>query len=153
MGSKMSDVRTGLFRMSMPSSHREVLRCHLAPALLSGCVLLAAAFVPMERIAFRVCIFRRLTGYPCPTCGWTRGFVSMARGEWLTAMHDCPLSLLLYGIVAGVFLWNAAGIILRRRIGIGPALNCGRKSIVGAALVLFIMIIANWFYRLGMGLD
>src|SRR3989339_1498243 len=95
---------------------RAVLVHHLPPALIAGGVLLAAAFLPLDRIPYTICTFLRLTGYPCPSCGLTRGFIAMAHGQWLTVLHTCPLAVLLYAATALVFAVNAAALLCGVRL-------------------------------------
>lgn len=77
----------------------------------------------------------------------------MARGEWLAAVRDSPLAVLLYVLVAAVFLWNAAGMIFGVKICLGPkfALNLKKGLILFA--ILIVVIAGNWVYRLLMGFD
>lgn len=128
-----------------------VMANHLPWVLLSGGVLLGAFFLPLDRLPVRGCIFLRLTGYPCLSCGWTRGFVAMADGQWLAALHDCPLAVALYGLTALIFAWHAAALILGVSLERGRWLRLdGRQGwlLLGLAGLLAL---ANWGYRLGMG--
>ncbi|MEJ1937304.1 DUF2752 domain-containing protein, partial [Nostoc sp. NIES-2111] len=40
------------------------------------------------RIGFLVCPIRHLTGIPCPTCGMTRSFMAIGRGNWSQALGE-----------------------------------------------------------------
>ena len=40
-----------------------------------------------------MCLFHRLTGYSCPTCGTTRGLLAMARGAWKESFAWNPLTM------------------------------------------------------------
>lgn len=39
-----------------------------------------------HRVPFLVCPLRHLTGIPCPTCGMTRSFMAVTRGDWSQAL-------------------------------------------------------------------
>lgn len=43
-----------------------------------------------------ICMFKRLTHLPCPSCGFTRGFLMMSRGDWLAATQYNVLTVPLY---------------------------------------------------------
>ena len=40
----------------------------------------------------RPCVFRAITGIPCPTCGTTRAATAFLNGEFLTAFAANPLA-------------------------------------------------------------
>ncbi|HVS00812.1 MAG TPA: DUF2752 domain-containing protein [Thermoanaerobaculia bacterium] len=63
-------------------------------AALAG-LLLLRAWVPVEGAQASICIFRRVSGIPCPGCGMTRAFAHLAKGEWREAVVDHPLAPLL----------------------------------------------------------
>ncbi len=136
-----------------PQERRSVLRNHFAYALVTGVVLLVSAFFPLDRVPFRICMFYRITGYPCMTCGWTRGFVAMARGHWLTALADCPAVALLFFVVVAVFAWNAAAVVFGVNISRGPALRLNGRRLFWVCVAILAIVMMNWFYRLAMGLD
>ncbi len=147
----MNGDQRGLFRALRPASYGRVAVNHLPWVLLSGGVLLGAFFAPWDKFPIRTCVFLRLTGYPCLSCGWTRGFVAMANGQWLTALHDCPLAVGLYGLTALLFAWHAAALILGVNLERGAWLRLDGKRgwlLLGLAGLLAL---ANWIYRLGMG--
>ena len=66
----------------------------------------AAGLIPrraVDRLP-AVCAFRLVTGYPCPTCGMTRSWHSVASGDPVRAMRDHPFGPVVLGAVAtGVF--------------------------------------------------
>ena len=77
---------------------------------LAGLVLLHF-WVPAPGLQNSVCLFRRLTGIPCPGCGMTRAFAHLAKGEWAAAARD---HLLAYPLAAEIgLLWLAWGVTLK----------------------------------------
>jgi hypothetical protein len=46
-----------------------------------------------------VCLFRRVTGLPCPSCGLTRSFCAMSHGDLRSAGAYHPLGPLLFGLI------------------------------------------------------
>ncbi len=49
------------------------------------------------------CPIRYLTGIPCPTCGMTRSFLAIARGDWQQAITEHlfgPILFLMFSVAA-----------------------------------------------------
>ena len=66
-------------------------------ASLVGIAWLAANFfIPrLESLDTHICLFRLVTGIPCPACGSTRSILSLIHGD-----------------VIGSLYWNPAGLVL-----------------------------------------
>ena len=74
--------------------------------LIAGTVFF---FNPATSHFYPVCQFHRLTGLNCPGCGMTRATYALLHGQWLTALHDNALFVLvLAGLAlrAGWFGWQ-----------------------------------------------
>ena len=104
-----------------PGKYREVLRAHLPVALTAGIFLGAIRLWPAGPGWFSICLWSRLTGSPCPFCGFTRSLSAMAHGDWGSGLANAPLSGVLF--VGG---------------GAGPDLAWGRtvaggQDIIGVA--------------------
>jgi hypothetical protein len=101
---------------------------------------LAARFLPLLDLGL-TCPFLAATGHPCATCGMTRAFVFLARGEAGRALAASPL-----GALAAALAWAFALLALLRlalgrpwpRVGPGPAR--------AAAMAGGIALLANWAY-------
>ena len=52
----------------------------------------------LETIYFLPCIFKGVTGIPCPGCGMTRACLAILQGEFSTAWRYHPFSFLLIGL-------------------------------------------------------
>ena len=128
--------------------YRSVLLHHLPPAIVAGGVLLVAALLPLNPLPITVCLFLRLTGYPCPSCGLTRGFVAMAHGQWLAVLHACPLAVLLYAATALVFAVNAAALLCKVRLTPGRWFKWSTRAWVVFLCFFGLLILLNWIYRL-----
>ncbi len=119
------------------------------PWLLAGLAGLAAfgvlrVWVPLEGRQNAVCLFRRLTGVPCPGCGLTRAFAHLAKGEWSAALADHPFSPLI--ALEIVLFWAAWGGALLGRLPAHPRDWVGRVAVCQTALLC-----ALWLGRLATG--
>ena len=143
--------RHRLFFAEKTPRYLDVVGAHFPLALVSGLVLLVSFLLPGGKMIVRTCGFFRLTGYPCPFCGLTRAFSAVAHGMWKHALTDCPLGILLYGVTALLFAWNAAGLLFGVKLHRGRWLRPGKRG----GWVLFglfvVLTLANWSYRLVLG--
>lgn len=118
--------------------------------VFGGIGLLAAAAVGLlrlDRLPLTLCVFKGLTGLPCPTCGSTRTLGRLFALDFAAAWSQNPLATL--GAVA-VAAWGLADLALlprRRALGLEIAPRLGRALRWGA-LVLFL---ANWVYLIAAG--
>lgn len=111
-------------------------------------LLIAASLLPVPGPAEGVfCALRRITGYPCMTCGFTRAFMLVMHGQWTNAIRDCPLGACLPIVVVialSIQLMSLLpGVQIRRTI---PVLSTNQRII--AIVTLAALVAANWLYRL-----
>ena len=139
-----------LWRVERPHSFWDAAGCHIALLLVTGGILLASWILRPDMIPFRTCMFVRWTGHPCITCGYTRAFLALGKGDWPLVLHDCPVAIPLYVLVSFVFAWNAAAMAFGVILSPGPLLKA-RASKWGGILVLTALVVANWIYRWAMG--
>jgi len=123
-----------------------------AVALAAGLILAASLVLPDggddHEPLIQLCLFRSVTGLPCPGCGLTRGFSSLSRGKITQAWALNPFSLPLYAAtVAAVF-----APLLRRRFPRGwenrPAVRWGVLIFIMLMLVYGLARLAGIFFKL-----
>lgn len=102
-----------------------------------GLVWLAQRLVPHAV----VCMFRRLTGMPCPSCGLTRGVMAVARGDLARGLAFNPL------LLTALFLFLAA-TALRLVAGRAPRLGLTPRERRVAFAFALLLLAANWVYVL-----
>jgi hypothetical protein len=68
--------------------------------------MLAARLIPWECLP-GICVFYRMTGLPCPTCGMTRAVEALTRPDFARAWN---LNSLAPGVVAVLGLWWAIAV-------------------------------------------
>lgn len=86
-----------------------------------------------------LCAFKRLTGIPCPTCGSTRGAISLAHGDLAQAWCYNPLVF----SVAVVFV---AGLLVRVMLGRAVVVDLSRRQRAAAWVVAAAVLLLNWTY-------
>lgn len=99
------------------------------------------------------CLFRWLTGVPCPACGSTRALRALLQGDVAQAFLVNPNSLLLAVLLAGVPLWLLADG-LRRKATL-YALFCRTDAALHRRAVfvpLAFIFVANWIWNILKGL-
>lgn len=89
-----------------------------------------------------LCLFRALTGIPCPGCGMTRAMIAFAMGDWHRAAdyNLLALPLFLTVIAHSLIQWLPAPIQTRWQ-----TLLTSRR-LTGTALAV---ITATWLWTLG----
>lgn len=87
----------------------------------------------------QLCLLKRLAGFACPTCGFTRGALSLLHGQVGQAWLYNPL---LYSVLALFFAVIVIRIIFARSVRI--SLTGTERSVTWIlAVALFL---ANWAY-------
>jgi hypothetical protein len=89
-------------------------------------------------MAIETCLFRRVTGFPCPTCGSTRSVLALVRGDWATSLRSSPL---LWAVGATLAGWG----LLRWRRGPLPIPERIRPWLLGVGLAALAI---NWIWVL-----
>jgi len=124
-------------------------------SLFSGGTLITARFFPFSKLPLGFCVFLNLTGIPCPTCGFSRAFCAFTHDNWALGFQNCPLAAILYLLTIAVLIYNAVVVIagiLGFQIRRGSILQLSSKKAAFLAVVFFLLLLANWIYRLIMGL-
>jgi len=119
-------------------------------AIFGGIGLLAAAAVwllRLDRIPLTLCVFKGLTGLPCPTCGSTRVLGRLFALDFAGALAMNPFTTLVTVLVAAWAVADLALLPSRRALDLDVPKRLGFALRVGA-LVLFL---ANWVYLIAAG--
>lgn len=97
---------------------------------------LAAAFVlPTNGLGVDLCGLHRVSGLPCPGCGLSRAFISVANGDVAAALGANPFVLVLFP----AFVILAALVLLPRGMRDGmERWLAGHSPVVGRAYKLFV---------------
>ena len=95
-----------------------------APAVWAGAGLLAAGLLsvrdPHVPGAWGFCLFRRVTGLPCPGCGGLRAVNDLAHGDPAAALASNAWVVLS---LAGLSLWWLAWVVSRLRGARAPLVD------------------------------
>lgn len=93
-------------------------RNRLIVALVSGACLAGAFVLPPDRpFAIDVCLWHRVTGWPCLTCGLTRATCLFARGLFRESLAMHATGWLLLSGLAVAAAWSGAEAAAGRDLG------------------------------------
>lgn len=114
----------------------------LAGTLIAAGFRVAFALWGRVPVPLPVCLLYTLTGIPCATCGTTRAFQALARGDVASALAYQPLIMLLYlastlAVLTDVGTWGLWG-----RQWLPGVLGRLRVS----ALTVVTLVLVNWAY-------
>lgn len=107
----------------------------------------AVALLHLDRLPLTLCVFKGLTGLPCPTCGSTRALARLFALDFVGALAMNPFTTVAAVLVA---VWALADLVLlpgRRGLTVEVSPRVAPVLRVGA-LVLFL---ANWVYLMAAG--
>jgi hypothetical protein len=112
----------------------------------SVCLLGVALATP--GIQLPRCVFKTLTGLPCPTCGVTRAVIALSRLDVGRALYMNPLAAV--ACVAGlIYLFYAAAVLALRLPRLRPAVSDVDARRLRILTVVTLAI--NWIWLIGTG--
>ncbi|MEM7392236.1 MAG: DUF2752 domain-containing protein [Verrucomicrobiota bacterium] len=127
---------------------------HLPLALVPGLLLFASLIIPYQIVPIRICAMYRWTGVPCPFCGYSRSFAAITDGQWAWAWQNAPFAFVFYALTVIALFWNLAALLSGYCIARGSALRMTTPRRACFVILFFLAgILANWTYRLAMGLS
>jgi Protein of unknown function (DUF2752) len=111
---------------------------------IGGLGAVAVGLLGLDHLPFTVCLFKSLTGLPCPTCGSTRAVGRLVHLDVAGAIAMNPLTTIAIVVVA---IWALCdfGLLTRGRaldVEVGKPLSRLVRTLAVAAVA------ANWLYLL-----
>jgi hypothetical protein len=62
-----------------------------------------------------VCLFRQVTGIPCPSCGTTHAVLSITKGNFRQALHENILGFPATLMIVVIPAWIVADLLLKKQ--------------------------------------
>ncbi len=102
----------------------------------------AARLLPVFSIV-PSCIFKGISGIPCPTCGSTRSVVYLSQGDFAAAFAMNPLTSLGLVVVVSYFFYSFIALLLD--LPRASFILTGHEKNVVRAMVIMLFL-AQWAY-------
>lgn len=112
-----------------------VLKIGRAEGIAAAAALALSVLTLAGRDLPKLCVFSRVTGYPCPFCGLSRSFSEISHGRPVSASLYHPLGLAAY---------FATVVAATRTVGRPFRVSLSVRHLTALALV----IAAAWFLKL-----
>jgi hypothetical protein len=100
-----------------------------------------------------VCILKKITGLPCPSCGSTRSMLSLIHGDIASAWFWNPFGFLILGGLMVAPLWLMHDVIRNQRTLMSAyrsfEMLLQRKFV---AWPLVIIVLLNWCWNIYKGI-
>lgn len=105
-----------------------------------------------ENKSVEVCLIKRLSNIPCPSCGSTRSVISLAKGNFIDAFDFNPLGYLIFLVLVIAPVWILRDIILRNN----SLFECYKKiedrmKHPKYSAPLIALLIINWIWNITKG--
>lgn len=100
-----------------------------------------------------VCVLKRTTGIPCPSCGSTRSMLSLLHGDIVRAWLWNPFGFFILGGLLVVPFWLTHDVIRKQRTLMAAYQNM--EKIVKQKMIawpLVIIVLLNWCWNIYKGI-
>ena len=103
--------------------------------------------------SYNVCLFKAVTGFPCPSCGATRSLIDILKGNPGAAWHWNPLGFVLLLLMVVLPVWMAYDGLGRKdsfyRFYHSFEILMKKRAVYIPSMAL---ILANWIWNIHKGL-
>ncbi len=103
------------FDFSGPISGKQVIHRIIAASAICLIFVVSVSATP-EQLPLPVCLFKKLTGYSCPSCGMTHSFHAFAVGRPGPAFHYNRMGPFLFVLLMLLFLKLSLELVTQREI-------------------------------------
>lgn len=104
---------------------------------------------PDRAQALDVCLFKNITGIPCPSCGSTHSVLNLLQLDWKRAIDDNPLGFVLLAGLLVLPFWMIYDFAAKRSTFYNfytLAEAYARRRWV--AIPLIALVVANWMWSI-----
>lgn len=92
-----------------------------------------------------VCVYKNITGFPCPGCGMTRSTISLFKGDFFQSIMWNPLAIVVNIMAITAILWMSYNLIFTKEPSFDKII---RRKISPLYIILIVLIvIANWIWN------
>jgi hypothetical protein len=106
-----------------------------------------------ENKSVELCLIKRVTNIPCPSCGSTRSVISLTKGDFIRALNFNPIGYLVAIIMLTAPIWIISDTIKKTKTLFNFYLKIEtylkRPKI---AIPLLLLVIINWIWNITKGL-
>lgn len=129
--------------------NRNKLYISLLIAIALGYIWLFFSNVSIFKDNHLGCLFKKITTYPCPSCGTTRSVQLVFKGEFFSSLLLNPFGILVATIMLVVPIWISLDYIKKSssffKFYKVSELFISKKPI---AILLFLLVILNWYWNI-----
>lgn len=96
-----------------------------------------------------LCLFKTITGVPCPSCGSTRATLEIYKGNFYNALIINPLAFIANLLIVISIFWITKDILKNKNTFL-PFLKRDWHNCL--KIILLILILLNWVWNIEKGL-
>jgi len=102
---------------------------------------------------FGVCLFKKVTSFPCPSCGTTRSVIFLTKGEFYRALMTNPFGIIVAFLMIIVPVWITFDAISNKQT-LFKYYHKTEKFIRTrwVAILLILLVLGNWVWNIKKGL-
>jgi hypothetical protein len=106
-----------------------------------------------EKKSVEICLIKRVTSLPCPSCGSTRSVISLVKGEFSDALTINPLGYIVAAIMIMTPAWVLIDTVLKKKtlFKFYQKIELYLKK-PQFAIPLIVLVITNWLWNISKGL-
>jgi len=107
---------------------------------------------PLNEGESGVCLFKRITKIPCPSCGSTRSVVSLLKGDIIGAVMWNPLGIILLTLLVLTPIWIFGDLLGKKStlfIFYNKSEHFFRRKWVATSAILIVLL--NWIWNIYKG--
>jgi len=112
-------------------------------------ILYSGTIMQSSDSALEVCIFKKVTSLPCPSCGATRSVSSILKGDFIQGIITNPLGLVISVIMLITPAWLIGDLLTGKKtlhqfyLRAEKVLN--KKKVF---IPLIVLILCNWVWNI-----
>ncbi|WP_310554695.1 DUF2752 domain-containing protein [Flavobacterium sp.] len=100
-------------------------------------------------IDYTVCLFKRITDYPCLSCGTTRAISYFFKGDFITAVLLNPIGIVLALIMVVSPIWISIDWYTKKQTFYNFYIKCETiLKIRKVHVLLILLLILNWIWNI-----